>query len=389
MIDLSTKTYKKILEDMLSYIPGDLNKREGSLIRTSLGVAGWSIEGLYLDLAYISRQAYASTASGQYLDYIVAQCGLTRKQATPAIRYARFNVAAPLNTRFAVKNVSISVIYYLSEACTYSPSTEYPDAPYIGQVTCETAGNIGNEYSGDLSTISYISGLTVARLLGIVEYGDDEENDDALRKRYTLAVGAVDFGGNIAAYRNYIMAMSGVGAVQVYPTYNGPGTVLCSVIDTNYNPLSAAKIQEIQIAVCPPDSSDPNDPSPDGYGMAPIGAAVTISTATEVAINITADVKIKTGSSKTIADITADAISQIEAHFKSILDDWGTMGTFNQSSYSLTLYYNRIVTILNDLNDVEVATNVLVNNASNDIVFTESASVQQIPKLQSIVLSQI
>jgi uncharacterized phage protein gp47/JayE len=231
--------------------------------------------------------------------------------------------------------------------------------------------------------------LTVARLLGIVEYGDDEENDDALRKRYTLAVGAVDFGGNIAAYRNYIMAMSGVGAVQVYPTYNGPGTVLCSVIDTDYNPLSAAKIQEIQIAVCPPDSSDPSNPSPDGYGMAPIGAAVTISTATEVAINITADVKIKTGSSKTIADITADAISQIEAHLKSILDDWGTMGTFNQSSYSLTLYYNRIVTILNDFNDVEVAMNVLVNNATNNIVFTESASVQEIPKLQAVVLSQI
>lgn len=389
MIDLSTKTYKKILEDMLADIPGDLNKRDGSLIRTSLGAAGWSIEGLYLELAYIQRQAYASTASGQYLDYIVAQCGLTRKQATPAIRYARFNAAPPLNTRFAVKNISETVGYYLSTACTYSPSTDYPDAPYLGQVTCETAGSIGNEYSGDLSTISYISGLTVAILLGIVEYGDDEESDDSLRKRYELAVGAVEFGGNIAAYRNYILAMSGVGAVQIYPAYDGPGTVLCSVIDTDYKPLSADKIQAIQYAVCPPDSSDPDNPSANGYGMAPIGAKVLITTATESNISITADIKIKSGSTKTISEITDDAIEQINAYFKILLDAWGTMGSWNHASYSLVLYYNRVVTILNDLDDVEVATNVLVNGASNDITFTENATAQQIPKLQSVTLTQI
>lgn len=389
MIDLSTKTYKKILEDMLADIPGDLNKRDGSLIRTSLGAAGWAIEGLYLELAYIQRQAYAKTATGEYLDYIVAQCDLTRKQATPAVRYARFNVSAPLGTRFSVKNISENIGYYLSTECSYSPSDDYPDAPYLGQVTCETAGSIGNEYSGDLSTISYISGLTVAILLGIVEYGDDEESDESLRKRYELAVGAVEFGGNIASYRNYILAMSGVGAVQIYPAYDGPGTVLCSVIDTDYNPLSEDKIQEIQYAVCPPESTDPDNPSANGYGMAPIGAKVEITTATGRDIHITADIKIKAGSPKSIEEITADAIVQINAYFKVMLDDWGTMGTWNHASYSLILYYNRVVTILNDLDDVEVATNVMVNNGTDDITLIENKYFQQIPKLQSITLTRI
>lgn len=388
MIDLSTKTYKRILDDMLADIPGDLNKREGSLIRTSLGAAGWAIEGLYINLAYIQRQAYGKTATGVYLDYIAAQCDLQRKPATNAVRYARFNASPPVGTRFAVKNISENVYYYLSKACEHIPDVAYPGTPYIGEVTCETAGSIGNEYSGDLSTVSYISGLTSAILLGIVEHGDDEETDDSLRKRYELAVGAVEFGGNIASYRNYILSLSGVGAVQVYPAYNGPGTVLCSVIDTDFKPLSFDKMVEIQNLVCPPESTDPSEPSANGYGMAPIGAKVVITTATEKTIDITATVRIKSDSSRTISEINDDAIEQMNDFFKTMLEDWGKMGSWNNATYSLVLYYNRVVTILNNIDGVEVANDVYVNGQTVNIGFIENKDWQQIPVLNSLVLTQ-
>ena len=78
MIDVSDKTFDNILSEMLARVPDELNKRDGSLIKTSLAAAAWTIEGLYLDLAYVQRQAYGTTASTQELDYIVAECGLTR-----------------------------------------------------------------------------------------------------------------------------------------------------------------------------------------------------------------------------------------------------------------------------------------------------------------------
>lgn len=389
MIDLSTKTYKLILDDMLADIPGDLNKREGSLIRTSLGAAGWAIEGLYINLAYIQKQAFGKTATGVYLDYIVAQCDLQRKQATHAVRYARFNAAPPVGTRFAVKNISENVYYYLSKACDHIPDASYIGLPYIGEVTCENAGSIGNEYSGDLATVAYISGLTSAVLLGIVEHGDDEESDESLRKRYDLAVGAVEFGGNIAAYRNYILSLSGVGAVQVYPAYNGPGTVLCSVVDTDFQPLSFDKKVEIQNLVCPPESTDPSEPSANGYGMAPIGAKVVINTASVHNIDITANVEIKSSSSRTISEINDEAIEQMRAYIKTMGEEWGKMGSWNNASYSLVLYYNRVVAILNNIDGVEIATGILVNGNTVNIGFLENKDWQEIPVLRSLVLTQV
>ena len=389
MIDLSLKTFSNILSEMLSYVSVELNKREGSLIRTSLAAAAWAIEGIYINLANIQKQAYALYATGEYLDYKVAEAGLTRKSATAAVRAARFNMAPPLNSRFQVKDASQNVYYYLSSNAVYSPSTEYPDAPYLGKVTCEEAGTIGNEYSGDLGSVDYVSGLTTAILLGIEIAGTDQESDDSLRERYKAVVGTVNFGGNISSYRNYILEQSGVGGVQVYPTWNGPGTVLCSVIDSNYKPIGNTKISELQYLICPPDAGNTN-PSANGYGMAPIGAAVTITTANEVQITITADVKIKTSSSRTLAEIQADAETDVKAYILELCKEWGTMGSFNIPTYTIIIYVNRIIGILNSIDGVEVANLVRINGSASDLILNESGTIggQNVPSFGSITLSQ-
>lgn len=75
MLDITGKTNAKILADMLARVSDELNKREGSLIRTSLSAASWAIEGLYLDLIWVQKQAYGETATTEYLDYIAAEAG--------------------------------------------------------------------------------------------------------------------------------------------------------------------------------------------------------------------------------------------------------------------------------------------------------------------------
>ena len=390
MIDTTDKTFDLLLQDMLDRIDPSLNKREGSLIRTSLAAAAWAIEGLYLNLAYVQNQAYGTSATGEYLDYKAAECGLSRKQATPAVRFARFNMAPPVGSRFSVKDTDASVYYYLSEACTNSPDTDYADTPYLGKVTCETAGNIGNVYSGSLASVSYITGLTSAILLGTAVPGTDQETDDSLRDRWRNAVGAINFGGNITAYRNFLLAQDGVGAVQVYPVWNGAGTVLCSVVDSDFAPITATKIAELQELLCPPEGSG-TSPSNKGYGMAPIGAVATVTTAQLYNIAISASVRIAANSGKTLQEVQDEATVLITKYIKQMCQTWGQMGSWNIASYSTTIYINKIIGILNNIDGVEVASNVLINNSSSDVTITQTAALngQYVPNLTGVTINAL
>lgn len=387
MIDITGKTFDELLATMLDRVPDELNKRDGSLIKTSLAAAAWVIEGLYLDLAYVQKQAYGTTATAENLDYIAAECGLTRKAAVPAVKFARFNIAPPVGTQFTVRGVQDSPYYTVTGEAANEPDENYPDTPYLGKVTCQTAGTIGNNYFGELSTVQFVAGLTKAIMLGIVTVGEDVEPDASLRARYKISVGTVQFAGNIAAYKAFMLSQSGVGSVQVYPVWNGPGTVKVSCVDSSYLPLSAAQIEVLQTAVCPPEAGGV-DPSANGYGMAPIGAVVTVSTPTAVTINVTADIVIVSGSGRTIAEIQADAQTQVEAFIKSQCALWGNMASWNSATYSITLYINRFIAILTDIDGVEVANNVLVNGGSTDIVITNTAQSQNIPKTGTVTLTE-
>ena len=387
MIDLSEKTFDTILRDMLSRVPDTLNKRDGSLIKTSLAAAAWTIEGLYLDLAWVQRQAYGTTASTDNLDMIVAECGLTRKPAVATVRYARFNIAPPIGTSFTVRGVNDSPYFELTKEAVLSEDASYPDAPYLGEVTCQTAGTIGNGYSGELSTVNFVPGLTDAIMLGIVIVGEGEETDSALRERYKLAVGAVQFAGNIAAYKNFMLSQSGVGAVQVYPVWDGPGTVKISCVGTSFEPLTNEQLAVLQTAVCPPESGSLT-PSDKGYGMAPIGAVVTVSTPSATTINVTADVVIVTGSARTISEIQADAQTQFEAYIAAQNENWGKMSSWNSANYTVKIYLNKVVAMLNDIDGVEVSTNVLLNGSASDVILTNTASAQNVPKAGTVTLTE-
>lgn len=390
MIDLSLKTFANILSDMLARVSVELNKRDGSLIKTSLSAAAWAIEGLYLELAYIQRQAYGLYATGEYLDYKVAEAGLTRKQATPTIRYARFNIAPDVGTRFKVAEISENIYFTLTSSAVNQPDAAYPDAPYLGTVTCDEAGTIGNITNATLVTVGFVSGLTTALLLDISIPGSNQESDNALRERYKLALGKIEFGGNIPAYRNFLLEQNGVGAVQVYPIWDGPGTVLCSVIDNDYLPISSDKIDELQMILCPPDESG-TTPSENGYGMAPIGAIATVTTATQVNINISAVIRMKNSTTVTPVEVQEQAEKEIKEYLSEVCSEWGTMGSWRSVDYTTIVYYNKISAILNSIPGVLVASNVLLNGAAVDLSLTEEGTIggQQVPVFNILTLNFI
>jgi uncharacterized phage protein gp47/JayE len=214
--------------------------------------------------------------------------------------------------------------------------------------------------------------------------GADEETDDALRARYNASFEVASFGGNISSYRNTILGVAGVGAVQVYPAYNGGGTVLCSIVDSDYQPAQQALIDTVQNLICPPEDGG-NSPSPNGYGMAPIGAAVTITTATALSINVEFDITMETGISfgPTYQSAIEEAIGN---YIKDAGESWGAALVTTKVEYSVIIYVSRIIAAILSVEGVANVTNLTVNSGTSDIVLTETSALQQIPELGTVII---
>jgi uncharacterized phage protein gp47/JayE len=382
MIDFSNYTAKNIESAMLEQIDDSFDKREGSLIQTAEGPVAWWLEGMYLTLNQIQRNASPFYAVGDSLDDLTALRGVTRKAATPAVRQGAFNAEIPTGSRFKTINGADSVVFDSGDLISEDNGT------YIYKLTCETAGTIGNSYTGAILPITAIAGLSSASIGDIIIEGAEEESDDALRARFFNTFDSQPYGGNISEYRQSILAISGVGAVQIYPAYNGGGTVLCSILNDSLAPASSALINTVQNAICPIPEGE-SSPSPNGYGVAPIGASVTITTGTEFTLNISADIEFQSTIENGL-ELYSDAIKeQIEAYITSVKSAWGSALTAHQISYPVTIYSARIIYAILSVPEVVNVTNLTINGQSGDLSLTETAALQQVPKVGEITLNEV
>lgn len=375
MIDLSQYTYQEILQQLLDRVPDTFDKRDTSPIQTAAGMAAYGLEQYYINLAEAQRQGLIQTATGEQLDMLSIIAGTTRYQASPAVRLGIFNIAVPIGSRFSTINGEDSIDFQVT-AVTSGPDED----SYYYQLTAETAGTIGNEYTGPILPITAIPGLTSAQITDILVPGDDTETDEAYRERVYEALNDRPFGGNIAAYRQEILAIDGVGAVQVYPTWNGGGTVKCVILGADdFLPASPTLIENVQNAIDPP----PNQGL--GLGMAPIGAQVTIATATEVQIDITATLLLASGYN--IEQVRQAVQQQLENYLLSVRQEWDTNVSATGVQYAANVYVARITAAIVGATGVVNVNALTVNGENEDIELTETGTVQQIPVLGTVTLS--
>lgn len=327
MIDLSGKTMGALLSSMLLRITEQVNKREGSLIRTALSAAAWVIEGLYIELMDVQKQAYGTTATGEYLDLKAGERGVVRHPATNAV----YEMYADIGT--------LPIDFQFADSSSYTwnvttPALSGPDSHglYLYHITCQTAGLIP-EPSGDLRSLSFYAGLTTAFFGNSVTTGSDEETDASLRKRYEESLVEIAFAGNIASYREKILELvyevSGgtatVGALQVYPTtdasgFEKGGHVKIWIVDSELGVASSGLVDAVQNAICPMYNGVITG---DGYGWAPIGAAVKISSATSTPV-LRFDIQLTLGSGITLESVEDVIKSNIMVYVKSQKKAWAT-----------------------------------------------------------------
>lgn len=370
MIDLSNKTYANLLNDMLSNVPNKYDKREGGIMQSAVGPAAYAFEEYYLVLNQIQQAAFVQTAVGSSLDLLSVLGGIKRKQATAAVRLGVFNQPVPIGSRFSTINGEASINFIV---------TAKTDNPNQFQLTAETKGTIGNDYTGEILPITYIQGLSKAEITDILVPGDDEETDDEFRERLITALNEKPFGGNVAAYREFVGGLDGVGGVQVYPTWNGGGTVKLSVIGADWQPASTTLINNVQNAVDPP----PNQGL--GLGMAPIGAKVTVVAPTAVTVNISGSVTLAAGYE--IGQITPVVETAINEYLLNIRKLWAKPVVYGGVEYAANVYRAQIVAAIVGVAGVLNVEEVKLNNAAQDLILTETGIKQEVPVLGTVILN--
>ena len=297
-------TYEDILQRMLDRVPSTVDKREGSVIYDALAPAAVELQLMYMELDIILNESFADTASREYLIRRAAERGLTPEPATYAILLAEStpsNLELTIGARFSLGDLNYVITSKISAG-------KY-------QAQCETAGTVGNSQFGTLIPIDYIAGLESIALTRLLIPGEDEEGTEALRERYFNSFDSKAYGGNVDDYLEKTNAIAGVGATRVTPIWNGGGTVLLTILDSEYSAATQTLIDAVQEEI---------DPTQDGsgVGLAPIGHVVTVQTASEVTINISTSISFSDGHSW--ASEQADIEAAVEDYLLGLREEWST-----------------------------------------------------------------
>lgn len=333
--------FDAILGRMLDRVPDVMDKREGSVIYDALAPAALEIAESYVEMEANLDIAFADTATGEFLDAKVEERGMTRRDAVQAVRQVTGDAPMPIGTRYSMGTTYFTAI----------------TAGMVVQARADEAGTIGNLPGGRLSVLGdagggVIPGLTTATLGDIIIPGTEEESDEDLRERYFEFVRKPRTSGNKADYRAWALSVEGVGGVQVEPVWDGPNTVRLHLIDTNKRAVTPAVAQLVKEYINPSEKPDGGT----GDGLAPVGAVLTVVPATEVPINISANLTLAPGATlQQVYDVFIPAFNQ---YLKDIAFE----------SDEVILRYTRIQALLLGIPPIIDYTNLLLNGGDGNIV---------------------
>ena len=365
--------FQYLMDRALENVPADVDVREGSFIYDALAPACMELALMYQELRNFYHATFIQTSFDGYLDLKVAEQGLTRHQATRALRRGEFTdsegnpFSPPVGTRFATDHPTDSIHF-----------TTIRHLEVKGQciLECAELGIVGNDFIGLLLPVDHINGLGTARMLGIEEPAQDNESDDDLRDRFFLSVTSRAFGGNITQYRQEVLNIDGVGAVQVYPVWNGGGTVKLSILDTARNPVSTPFIETVQNVV---------DPRQEGLGLgiAPIGHIVTVSTPKPRNINISITVDPTSGASPSL--IRNGIEHALDEYFTELRHSWDSMDYLNR--FNLAVFRSQVTARLIQVEGVANIAEVLFDGEDKDVALVNNGDSQELPFICEVVIN--
>lgn len=378
-------TYDYLMQTALSFVADDKDKRQGSVVYDCLGPFCQLLAAGAMELRNFYLQTYAMTASGENLDNRVAEHNIIRYPATYAVkRIDLFDskgepAIAPLGIRLSTVSEANPVNYTITAYYKDPETGEIVPGSY--EATCEQEGTIGNEYSGNVINISFVQGLSKATMTDLLVPARDVETDEALLIRYLEAINENPFGGNIADYKRHMKSIDGVGAFQIYPVWNGGGTVKVCIVDTKYNQCTPEFINMVQNKLDPENTAGEKGT---GLGISPIGHKVTVTTPDVV--DVTVSVQMSLNSNIELSSVQGDIKTAIGNYIEEVRQSWDDASNTNQ--YSSIISRARIVVAVMSVKGVNNVTleQVELNGKKEDLVLEQSNFKQEIPICKEVIL---
>lgn len=343
--------YEHYLNKALEQVPEGIDTREGSIIYDALAPACYQMAEFTMMLKNVLLDTFTQTAVGDYLDLRAEEHGIKRIAATRAIAKGKFTLEES-QTRQLAEGSRFSTI---GDSPVYFSIVQQLNDDYY-TLMAEQEGTIGNEYIGQLLPVDHFNGLDSAELVEITIPARDIESDDSLRERILKTYQVNQFGGNIEDYINFTSKIDDVGAVQVYPIWNGGGTVRVVILNNAYGLPSDTLINKVQEMI---------DPTPGqlGYGIAPIGHDVTVASPTRKDVNVSLHVDTLVGVD--LESLKNTLNTKIEDHFLTLRKNWSQHD--NLYKYAQTIYRSQLVASLIQIEGVANISDVMFNGLADDL----------------------
>lgn len=345
-------TYEVILQRMMDRIISEypnLDNREGSIIFNALAAAALELAILYTQLDNSRNESFVNTASREYILTGCVDMGMDIAQfeASAGVHKGEFNIEVPIDSRWNCDLYNYTVTDYIG----------FENGYHTYKLKCESEGTAPNNTAGDLTPITDApTNLSYAKLVECLIEGENETSDEDVRAAYYEFINSTATDGNANQYKRWCAEFEGIGNSKIFPLWNGANTVKVSILSASNKAASEELIADFQAYL---------DPGVTGMGdgVAPIGAFVTVTTATELPINITADVKMKSGygDTSTINTALADYFSQI-AYEKS------------------TVAYMNVGAVILSATGVDSISNFKINGGTSDVTLSD----EQIPVLGTV-----
>lgn len=300
-------TYEALIERTMNRVTSNytnLDNREGSILFNGIASACLELAIAYVELDNTRDESSVDTASREFLFLACKQMGMDTSifESHAGKFQGEFDVEVVIGSRWNcdLYNYTVDTLIGIDAETGY----------YKYSMSCETLGSAPNSLTGDLTAITDLpSELTVAKLTTCLVEGEDEYSNEQIREAYYDFINSTATDGNIAQYELWCAEYEGIGNYKVFPLWNGANTVKVSILSSSNRAASETLVDNFQNYL------DPNTTGM-GDGEAPIGAFVTVTTATEQPINVSASVKLKTGYTS-----VPDIDGALEKYFASIAYD--------------------------------------------------------------------
>ena len=374
--EFQSKDYDYFLRKMLDAVPDNVDKREGSIIYDALAPAALVMGQQSLDMANVIKETYIKTASGEFLDYRAIEHGTSRYPATQTEAKAKVlnDKKEPLdNVQIGDKFASIgdSPIFYVVTKINSDLTIE---------LTAETAGSSANSYIGQILPVTPNDLLSWAEITEITAPARDVESDDHLRARLLSSQSWIAYGGNVADYLDMTSKIDEVGAAQIYPTWNGGGTVKVVILNNDLMPASASLVQKVK------NTLDPEDKQAEGYGLAPIDHVVTVTAPEILKVDVSIQLQLTDQANKVAVEKgIKDMLNEL---FSELRKDWNTINATVGRGYSLSIYRSRILSKIMLIDGVADSQLPKLNGEDKDIHLIFSNEVSQLPILGEVTISE-